>query len=130
MNSRMRWILFLLLLALSAEAQQRRVVTLGADTAQFFLDAYYRGQRDSLRVKNLSAEMQKMDTALSIRSKQISSYKNDSARNVRMFANLAEQKKVSVDSTAIVTKQQVKRKSAWKDWALIGLLAYALAKTF
>jgi len=128
MKFNLKWIAFIMLVACNAKAQS---IVLTPGEANFFRNAYYKGQRDSsLLHSSLGREME-LKTALDISRSQISAYKRDSVRSLARQSTLLGLTKVSIDSTAAagaVKVTKVKKVSGIKTWIIVGLITLLVLK--
>lgn len=124
-------LLFTILSVGSVNAQEQ-VVTLQPDVARFYLDSFYKGQRDSLLLKSCTNREKIYDERLLIKDGQISSYKRDSTTNHKLLKNLRAEKKNSLDSLTVKKDEKiarVKKNGAIKNWIIVILAVYGLSRT-
>lgn len=125
---RLSLLCFLFITTLSVNAQlpkKEEVVTLPPAVADFFLDAYYKGQRDSILLRSAHLQEQDMLAAIALRTGQLESCRRDSASSKLYISSLNLQKKNSVDSVKTVGDakvEKVQKRSTTKSWIIIGLV--------
>jgi hypothetical protein len=122
--------------SLSANAQTKSaevpIVVLPAEAADFFLQKYYTGVRDSIRFKNAQADKQNLLDAIAIKSRQCESCELSLVKKDSVISLLVSEKKLAIDSAEVKCAEKVdsvKKGNKIRNWIIVVLATYGLAKT-
>lgn len=132
MKLRILCLAFIWSLSVNAQSIQAPTVTLPAPAAEFFLQKYYAGVRDSLLLQNAEREKQYLLGAIDVRSRQLESCQTSLAKKDTIALHLVQEKKLAVDSVQVKCEEKTKRlkkRIGVRNWIIVVLGAYALAKT-
>lgn len=135
MKSKLKCWIFIISCILSTEMVAQvitpgPVVTLPAPVGEFYLQSFYKWQRDSTLLASSQEREKSLTVAVTALQEKVRTYQTDSIDHREVVGKLNKICKLSIDSTATKHSERetkLKSRSATKGWIITGLVVVLAA---